>query len=965
MKGKKLITLSIITSSLLFLSGCNEFGNGEHSSSNLHNDTYISNDTNTEDLQSITIDGIKTISPILVTGNTQTENDTITVYVYDENGNLVETLIATIDENGDWISTTSKLDNGDYKFKAIDKNSNEVKDLIFLSTYIRINNIQDITKFPYLISGFTSLYRDGEKILYPSNLRLEVVKIEKGKKFIVKDNGSVSYKTYSPIKTVVEVFENIKPSSSGKWSQMIEGRGGYNNLEETSTHYSSQYYVSVNNEDEIQDEIYFRNRQYSYSNYFNVNLEEVVTEIEIIKEIQYIDSNSTLDLSIKGNSTTGTILSGSVSDNITSMLVEIRDNQDTLIDSQTPTINQDFTWENNSINLSDGTYSYKILLNKTDGGEVVINGGFDVDNTLFVSVNQINNQTNGTFNINGSVSLDMTSIVVSIVDSDTNSLVTTIGATSVNDTYEVTTNNLADGNYEVYTTVQDDIGNSKVSNIVSFNINSEVVEPDTIECLGMDDGDITEDGYTVVYDKQDIWNLIASTSEDYSVKVCVSNVTDFSGLMSTDNPRTHDFYDFKRIYEINNWDTSSVTDMSYAIGVDDSSVDDVDFNEYIGSWDTSSVTNMEGMFAYYGNFNQYIGNWDVSNVTNMKDMFRKSIFNQNINNWDTSSVTNMEGMFSVSRYNHNLDFWDVSNVTNMKEMFYYNRTFKGNINNWDTSSVTNMEGMFRKSIFNQPIGDWDVSNVTNMKDMFSSWGELEVFNQDISNWDVSNVTNMYRMFMSSEFNQPIGDWDTSSLTNMIEMFSNSQFNQNINNWDVSNVTNMYRVFNVSEFNQPIGDWDVSNVTNMKEMFRESKFNQPIGDWDVSNVTDMEEMFGSYYKWNQYGTRNFFSQDLSSWDVSNVTNMYGMFANSTFNGNISSWDVSNVTNMCGMFHNDDEFNQYIGNWDVSNVTDMSYLMHSSHDFNQNLSLWNVSNVTNNDGYDFTAYSWEDINKPIFP
>ena len=58
------------------------------------------------------------------------------------------------------------------------------------------------------------------------------------------------------------------------------------------------------------------------------------------------------------------------------------------------------------------------------------------------------------------------------------------------------------------------------------------------------------------------------------------------------------------------------------------------FNEPIGDWDTSSVTDMSFMFWEASSFNQAIGTWDTSLVTNMDSMFFEAkSFNQNLCSW--------------------------------------------------------------------------------------------------------------------------------------------------------------------------------------------------------------------------------------------------------------------------------------------------------------------------------------------
>ncbi|NAS14467.1 BspA family leucine-rich repeat surface protein [Poritiphilus flavus] len=304
---------------------------------------------------------------------------------------------------------------------------------------------------------------------------------------------------------------------------------------------------------------------------------------------------------------------------------------------------------------------------------------------------------------------------------------------------------------------------------------------------------------------------------------------------------------FSRCYSLSgttgfsNWNTSTVTDMSYMFD------QTYAFDQAIGSWNTTSVTNMSGMF-FSSSFNQDISTWDTSGVTDMGELFREAhAFDKSISSWNTSAVTDMSYMFSgASAFDQAIGAWDVSKVTDMGGMLQGASAFNQAISAWNTSKVTDMGGMFQSaSAFNQDISTWDVAAVTNMAWMLAG---ASTFNRDISSWNTSNVTTMKSMFYNTTaFNRNIGSWNTNSVKDMSTMFYNANvFNGDISSWDTSNVTNMSGMFQyATAFDGAIGYWNTASVTNMSWMFHyASAFNQNLGNWDLGQLTSGRDMLNN-------------------------------------------------------------------------------------------------------------------------
>ncbi|MCF2901175.1 DUF285 domain-containing protein [Pseudoalteromonas sp. OFAV1] len=150
---------------------------------------------------------------------------------------------------------------------------------------------------------------------------------------------------------------------------------------------------------------------------------------------------------------------------------------------------------------------------------------------------------------------------------------------------------------------------------------------------------------------------------------------------------------------------------------------------------TSQITDFTDLFRGNIVFNQDISGWNTSNVTDMSYAFYESSFDNNISQWNVSNVLDMKAMFMNSKFNKDISGWDTSSLENMNSIFYAS-DFDGDISGWDTANVINMTWAFARSKYSGELHSWDTSKVTNMSWMFA----FTEYNRDISGWNVEKVT---------------------------------------------------------------------------------------------------------------------------------------------------------------------------------------------------------------------------------
>ena len=196
------------------------------------------------------------------------------------------------------------------------------------------------------------------------------------------------------------------------------------------------------------------------------------------------------------------------------------------------------------------------------------------------------------------------------------------------------------------------------------------------------------------------------------------------------------------------------------------------------------------------NNNADLNDIDTSKITDMSYLFKDlyidsdiEIGDINISDWNVSNVKNMYNMFYGANINCDLSNWDVSNVEDMREMFTWCKKFEGKgLENWNIQKITSLQSTFFgcTSFTGKSIENWNISNVTTLSWTFSN---CLFFNPDLSNWNTENVIYMDRTFENCQKFEGKGleNWNIESCHSLIDCFKfNTLFNVNLSKWNISN-----------------------------------------------------------------------------------------------------------------------------------------------------------------------------------
>ncbi len=187
----------------------------------------------------------------------------------------------------------------------------------------------------------------------------------------------------------------------------------------------------------------------------------------------------------------------------------------------------------------------------------------------------------------------------------------------------------------------------------------------------------------------------------------------------------------------------------YFSGLNKSDITSVIFEDAI----TAQATSTSSMFTDFTNLAivDNINNFNTSSITNMSKMFNNctNLESINISGLDTSSVTDMSRMFAGCSQLNTIDLsgLNLGAVTNMNNMFNGCSQLTGlDLNGLNLSAVTDMGNMFKgcSQLIALDLSSLNLSTVRYMPNMFEGCTSLAAINFSAVN--ATSVTNIQYMF---------------------------------------------------------------------------------------------------------------------------------------------------------------------------------------------------------------------------
>ena len=358
-----------------------------------------------------------------------------------------------------------------------------------------------------------------------------------------------------------------------------------------------------------------------------------------------------------------------------------------------------------------------------------------------------------------------------------------------------------------------------------------------------------------------------------------------------------------------NWITPRYATYLYSsIYLQDSPLETID----VTGWDLSNTESISGVFQNLKILNKIIGldTWDTSNITNMSYAFygtghdsNKALDALDLSSWDISNATSIYSMFYEYGYNAkevniNISGWKNTKVTNIDTMFSYIGKYSDKVNvtvnNVEIPNATSGTLLFycigaNGKEVNLNINNLKVNKITDISQMFAAIGrEAETVNININDINLSGGTNAHYFFESTglyakELDINLSNFTFNSLTSLSEAFYYTGNNAEkidiiLSDWNNPNVNNISYMFyhiggnsGVKDIKVKFENFDTSSVTKADHMFYNSGSNadsyviEGLGNVDLSNVSDLSYFFNGTDengKYRDFGTLNSYATNIT-------------------------------------------------------------------------------------------------------